>query len=231
VEDYGVDGGIAQGLRDQADRVGRLRAAFAETGIGSTVALEGVVARLYRNDNDGLSHLHRVTGLAVKIGRELEMGPDEVADLERAALLHDLGRLVLPDPPALAVSRHDAATQQRRAAQVQMACVITADVPFLWRAAAILAASVECFDGTGFPEGRRGEDIPLAARVLQLADTLDTLDTLCQALSAPSDAAGAEVVRQAGSRFDPEVVSAWLRSRTNVPASLVPWWSAPARWN
>jgi response regulator RpfG family c-di-GMP phosphodiesterase len=224
--------GMSDVAVQQADRATRLRVAFSETAVGSTAALEGLVGRLYRHDPEGLAHLHRVAALAITIGRELDLSDDEVADLERAAFLHDLGRVVLPDPPALAATRQDKATLQRRAAQVQMACAVTLDIPFLAAATAILAASVECFDGTGYPDGRRGEDIPLPARVLHLADTLDTLDAICDSLAAPSAAAGAEVVRQAGSRFDPEVVSAWLRSKVDVPPPLVPWWSSTAaRWN
>lgn len=226
-----MDTQLSQGVEDRVNRSWRLSAAFAETGVGSMAALEALVARLYRDDTEGLSHLQRVASLARRIGEEMDIPSEEVADLERAALLHEVGRFVMPDPPALAASRQDAATLQRRAAQVQMACLVMQNLPFLAGAANILAASVECFDGTGFPEGRRGEDIPLAARVLHLADTLDTLDTLCEAMAAPAEAASAEVVRQAGSRFDPDVVSAWLRSKLAVPPPLVPWWSAAARWN
>ncbi len=223
---------MSQSAAIQAERVSRLQVAFDETAVASTAALEDVVARLYRHDAEGLGHLHRVAALATRIGQELDLTPDEVADLERAAWLHDLGRIVVPDPPALAASRQDPITLQRRAAQVQMACSVVAGTPFLARAAGILAASVECFDGSGFPEGRRGEDIPLPARVLHLADTLDTLNAICEAVTASPEVASAEVVRQAGSRFDPDVVSAWLRSKVAVPPSLVPWWSTTAeRWN
>lgn len=226
-----MDGRVSQGVMDQADLAWRLTAAFAETGVGSTTALEGLLARLYRDDVEGLGHLQRVAALATRIGDELGIPEGPLEDLERAALLHDIGRSVLPDPPALAATRQDATTLQRRAAQVQVACAIMAAIPFLAPAAAILEASVECFDGTGYPDGRRGEDIPLPARVLHLADTLDTLNTICEALAAPVETASAEVVRQAGSRFDPDVVSAWLRSEEAVPPALVPWWSSLARWN
>lgn len=222
---------MSKGIEEQANRAWRLTAAFAETAVGSTATLEALVARLYRDDTDGLGHLHRVADLATRIGEELGLSADDVRELERAALLHDIGRFVLADPPAFAASRPDSTTLQRRAAQVQMACAVTAGIPFLAPAAAILAASVECFDGTGFPDGRRGEDIPLPARVLHLADTLDTLNALCDAMAAPAETASAEIVRQAGSRFDPDVVSAWLRSRVAVPPPLVPWWSSAARWN
>ncbi len=226
-----MDGCISQGVRDQASRAWRVATAFAETAVGSTAALESLLACLYRDDTEGFGHLRRVAELAIRIGEELGLPAEDMADLQRAALLHDIGRFALPDPPALAATRRDAATLQRRAAQVQMACAITADIPFLAPASAMLAASVECFDGSGYPEGRRGEDIPLPARVLHLADTLDTLNAICDALAAPAETAGAEVVRQTGSRFDPEVVSAWLRSEVAVPPALVPWWSSPARWN
>ncbi|HQZ37884.1 MAG TPA: HD domain-containing protein [Vicinamibacterales bacterium] len=216
---------------NQSERTWRLTAAFLETGVGSTAALEGLLSRLYRRDGEALAHLHRVADLASKIGEELGMPAEQMADLERAALLHDIGRLAVPDPPALAATRQDASTLERRAAQLGVACEVAADIAFLAPAAAILAASVECFDGTGFPEGRRGDDIPLAARVLHLADTLDALNAICEALAAPAETASAELVRQAGSRFDPEVVAAWLRCEEDVPPPLVPWWSSAARMN
>jgi HD-GYP domain-containing protein (c-di-GMP phosphodiesterase class II) len=226
-----VEGRTATTTEEQAERTWRLTAAFLETAVGSTTALEGLLARLYRRDIDALGHLHRVAELAAKIGEELGMPAEQMADLERAALLHDIGRLVLPNPPALAATRPDPATLEGRAAQIRIACEVASGVPFLAPAAAILAASVECFDGTGYPEGRQGEDIPLAARVLHLADTLDALNLICEALSAPSETASAELVRQAGSRFDPDVVAAWLRCEEDVPPSLVPWWSSAARMN
>lgn len=216
---------------EQTERIWRLTTAFLETGVASTTTLEGLLSRLYRRDVEALAHLQRVAELALKIGDELGMPAEEMADLERAALLHDLGRLVVPDPPALAATRQDAATLARRATQVRLACEVASHVPFLAPAAAILEASVECFDGTGYPEGRRGEDIPLAARVVHLADTLDTLNAICEALAAPAETASAELVRQAGSRFDPEVVAAWLRCEEDVPPSVVPWWSSPMRLN
>ncbi|MEZ5284147.1 MAG: HD domain-containing protein [Vicinamibacterales bacterium] len=199
--------------------------------MGSTTTLEGVLGRLYRKDPEGLAHLHRVAELTARIGEELGMPEEQMDDLERAALLHDLGRLVLPDPPPLAATRQDATTLARRALQVEIACSVASALPFLRPAAEILQASVECFDGTGYPEGRRGEDIPLAARVLHLADTLDTLNAICDALAAPAEVASAELVRQAGSRFDPEVVAAWLRCEDDVPPALVPWWTSTTRMN
>ncbi|MCC7034630.1 MAG: HD domain-containing protein [Acidobacteria bacterium] len=222
---------VSQGRKSEAGLAGRLSAAFAETGVGSTVALEGLLARLYRDDVEGLGHLHRVAALATRIGDELEIPAAVLADLERAALLHDIGRFVVPDPPALAATRHDGTTLRRRAVQVQVACGIARAIPFLAPASAILEASVECFDGTGYPDGRRGEAIPLPARVLHLADTLDTLHAICEAMDAPTEATSAAVVHQTGSRFDPAVVSAWLRSEDAVPPPLVPWWSSGARWN
>lgn len=217
--------------REHDSRAARLASALAESGVGSTLAIEALMARLYRNDAEGLGHLYRVAELARNIAGELGMSPAEVQALEHAALLHDIGRFVVPDPSALAASRRDRPTLRRRAEQMRAACAIIADIPFLAPASAILAASVECFDGSGFPEGRRGEDIPLSARVLHLADTIDTLTLICDAMAAPADAAGTEIVREAGSRFDPDVVSAWLRSRTDLTPQLVSWWAAPARWN
>ena len=92
---------LSQGIEEQAERAWRLRAAFAEAGIGSMAALEAFVSRLYRHETEGLAHLHRVARVARRIGEEMEIPAEEIDDLERAALLHDLGRFVLPDPPPL----------------------------------------------------------------------------------------------------------------------------------
>jgi response regulator RpfG family c-di-GMP phosphodiesterase len=158
------------------------------------------------------------------------MACSELEHLERAALLHDLGRLVVPES-ALGDAQMGRTAIERRASQVRIACEMTDGIAFLRPAAAIVAASLECFDGSGYPDGRQGEDIPLAARVLHLADTLDALTSLCVALAAPAETASAELVRQAGARFDPDVVAAWLRCEEDVPPALVPWWSSTARMN
>jgi response regulator RpfG family c-di-GMP phosphodiesterase len=213
---------------ERAERQWRITAALFESALATSAALESLLGRLYRRDPDSLAHLHRVATYSIRIGEELGLQERALDELERAALMHDIGRLVLPDADKRSVE--DVAFH-RRAEQVRVACELMKDHPFLRSAAAIVGGSLEYFDGTGRPEGLRGSQIPLAARVLQVADTLDALTSVCITLSCSTEVANAELVRLAGSRFDPDVVAAWLRCSEEVPSALLPWWSSVDRMN
>ncbi|OGA50707.1 MAG: hypothetical protein A3G25_11435 [Betaproteobacteria bacterium RIFCSPLOWO2_12_FULL_63_13] len=226
-----MDGRTSKATHERAERQWRVTVAFFESAIGTSAALESLLSRLYRRDQDSLAHLHRVAQLTQRIGDELGLAERALDDLERAALLHDLGRLVLPDPTDLHPGALDNAALLYRAEQVSVACEVTKDVPFLRPAAAIVGASLECFDGSGYPHGLRGHQIPLGARVLHMADTLDALTSVCLTMACSAEAANTELVRLAGGRFDPDVVAAWLRCAEEVPPLLVPWWSTVERMN
>jgi response regulator RpfG family c-di-GMP phosphodiesterase len=215
---------------EPGERHWRLTAALLESPIGSSAALETLIARLYRRDPDSLAHLHRVASVARRIGDEMGLAGRSLDDLEHAALIHDLGRVVLPDWSDATSDSREQAVMRRRSRQVQIAHELTRDITFLAPAAEIVAASLEFFDGSGLPIGRRGREIPVGARVLAVADVLDALTSVCMALQYSQDSATAEIVKQAGSRFDPEVVAACLRCSAEPPTSkLLPWWSSLQR--
>jgi response regulator RpfG family c-di-GMP phosphodiesterase len=208
---------------DQAERQWRITAAFFENLVSTTTALELLVGRLYRHDPDSLAHLHRVANLAVRIGQEMGLMGTEIDDLERAALLHDLGRLVLlsPEPwPAAAGDQLGNAALMQRVEQVRIASDVMRDIPFLRQAATIVEASLECMDGTGQPRGLRAGDIPLGARILAVADAVDALTSVCMALQCSTDVAASELVQRTGARFDPEVVNAWMQCCRAVPMTM-----------
>ena len=214
-----------------AERQWRITSAFFESAIGTSAALESLLGRLYRRDQESLAHLHRVASLAIRIGEELGLADRALDDLERAALMHDIGRLVLPDSQKASSASLDLAVMQRRGEQVRVAHEMMKDHPFLRSAAGIVGASLECFDGSGAPDGLQGQQIPMASRVLHFADTLDALTSMCITLSCSPEVANAELVRMAGGRFDPDVVAAWLRCSDELPTSLLPWWSQADRMN
>jgi response regulator RpfG family c-di-GMP phosphodiesterase len=201
-------------------------AALSESPIASCASLEVLVARLYRRDPDSLAHLHRVAASARRIGGEMGLDGRGLDDVEHAALIHDLGRVVLPDWAGSSLDVREHSVLRRRSRQVQLAHELTKDIPFLTPAAEIVSASLEFFDGSGLPVGRRGRDIPVGARVLAVADVLDALTSMCLAMSYSPDTATAEIVKQAGARFDPDVVAACLRCSVEPPvANLLPWFS------
>lgn len=203
----------------------QVTAAFFAQAIGSTDAVASVVAALYRHDPDSLTHVRRVARLAGVIAGELGQGPAQLAQIEQAALLHDIGRLILADGAPLSVvgpSAHlAAATMRQRVQQVRLVSEAVADLPYLRPVAVLIESSLECYDGSGFPRGLRGHDIPLGSRILSVADTVDALTSVCVALQCPPDVAAREIVQRTGERFDPEVVQAWLQA-THTPVLMVP---------
>ena len=212
-----------------ADRVRRLASAFSENAIGTSATLQALLIRLYRSDPEALAHAHRVALLSVRIGEELGMAARALDELEHASWMHDLGRLAIPDVPGADPESLDGEVDRHRGEQVRAVQVITEGTPFLHPAAEIVAASRECFDGSGAPTGLSGDAIPFGARILHVADVFDSLTSLCIALAFTTESVNVELVRHSGSRFDPDVVAAWLRCSDEAPAALVPWLSSRER--
>ncbi|MGE3512151.1 MAG: HD-GYP domain-containing protein [Vicinamibacterales bacterium] len=202
---------IEQAPWRKSDRELRLMAIFTDAGIASSDALLALLAVLYRERPDDLAHVQRVGQIAVRIGCELGLTDRDIADIERAAWVHDLGKLVIPeriDTDGDGVSRADI---DRWTEQLLAVRDILDGAPALRAAAALVMASRECIDGTGFPGHLAGNEIPLGARILHVADTYDALQELCAVFSMPTDSVNVELVRHAGTRFDAAVVAAWLR--------------------
>ncbi|MFI5179450.1 MAG: HD-GYP domain-containing protein [Vicinamibacterales bacterium] len=210
-------------MEDRAERQARLTCALVEEAIATSAALQAVLARIYRRDPDSLAHVNRVAQLSLRIGAELGLAERALDDLERAAWIHDVGKLVVPDSdPADAESfgPHGGRLGGEQAATVH---ALTRRSPFLVPAGDLVLASRECFDGSGFPIGLSGAAIPIGSRILHVANVFDVMTSLCQALTVSADSVYAELVRYAGSRFDPDVVAAWLRCSDEPSVSVGPW--------
>ena len=194
-----------------AERQSRLTFALVESAIATSAMLQAVLGRLYTNEPDALAHTQRVAQLSVRVGAELGMAERALDHLERAAWMHDLGRFVLPEAASREADLFGADTSVTRGEQAFAAAAIAGTLPFLRPAGEIILASREWFDGTGCPQGLKGLSIPFSARILHVADVYDALTSLCLALAISPDTVNSELVRQSGSRFDPDVVAAWLR--------------------
>ena len=205
-----------------SERRARVVAAFAENAIASTATRGAVMSALYRTSPDALGHAQRVAAVATRIGQELRFASRELDHLERAAWLHDLGRFIAPEIEVETQQSSEDAVElstARWARQVDIAVQIIETVPVLGPAAALVRASRECIDGSGYPQGLRGGEIPLGARVLHVADTFDALSSVCASLGVGQEAVPAELLRNSGSRFDPAVVAACLRALDSPPAA------------
>lgn len=184
--------------------------ACAESGIGSSLALQEWVSALYGRDQWMWQHVRRVADLSVLIATMLGTGRRAVADIGRAALLHDVGRLAVP---AGVIQKPEPLTgdeQTLMRTHVQVNYEVAMSLPFLEPLAVTLFTVRERYDGSGYPLGLAGDAIPLGARVIAVAEAYDSL-AASGTDEATTHQANAALVHGAGVLFDPSVVSAWLR--------------------
>jgi putative nucleotidyltransferase with HDIG domain len=178
----------------------------------STAAMESLSATVDARDAYTAGHSRRVQELALAIGRELGLSKAELDLLGHAALFHDIGKLAVPDAILLkpATLTHDEWDLMQRHAE-EGARIIDR-LGFLQDAVPSIRHHHERFDGTGYPDGLKGEDIPLGARIIHVADALDSmLTTRIYRAARPAREAMAELNRSAGSQFCPRCVAALER--------------------
>ncbi len=186
----------------------------------STAAMESLSATVDARDAYTAGHSRRVQQLALAIGRELGLSQAELDLLGHAALFHDIGKLAIPDAILLkpaSLTTEEWALMQRHADE---GARIIDRLGFLNDAVPAIRHHHERFDGTGYPDGLSGEDIPLGARIIHVADALDSmLTTRIYRAARPAPEALAELRRAAGSQFCPRCVAAL---ETILPVESLP---------
>jgi putative nucleotidyltransferase with HDIG domain len=195
----------------------------------STAAMESLSATVDARDAYTAGHSRRVQQLALAIGRELGLSQAELDLLGHAALFHDIGKLAIPDSILLkpaSLTPDEWALMQRHADE---GARIIDRLGFLQDAVPAIRHHHERFDGTGYPDGIAGEEIPLGARIIHVADALDSmLTTRIYRAARPADEALEELRRGSGSQFCPRCVSALERllrteesGETRPPSKLI----------
>jgi len=176
--------------------------------------IEGWSLALEMRDDETQGHALRVAALAVELGREVGIPPDGLVHLRRGALLHDIGKMVVPDAILHKPGPLDEGEWAVMRRHPENGRDFLKKVAYLEPALDIPYAHHERWDGTGYPRGLRGQEIPLAARVFAVADAFDALTSDRPYRSAWTEKAALEYVREhAGTHYDPAVVEALLRLR------------------
>jgi two-component system cell cycle response regulator len=156
--------------------------------------------------------LRDIGELALAVGRELHMGPEGLDEVARAAELHDVGKIAVPDVILDKPGPLDPVewSFMRRHPLIGERILLAA--PALRPVARLVRSSHERWDGGGYPDGLRGDEIPLGARVVAVCDAFDAMTTVRPYREPVSDVdAIAELRRCAGTQFDPMVVEAFCR--------------------
>jgi diguanylate cyclase (GGDEF)-like protein/putative nucleotidyltransferase with HDIG domain len=173
--------------------------------------IEALALAIDAKDQTAQSHIRRVQVYAAGLARELGMSDNEIQGVKTAALLHDIGKLAVPEH---ILSKPGPLTQeefQKIRIHPQVGAEIISGVPFPYPVAPLILSHHERYDGKGYPAGLRGEDIPLGARILSVVDYFDALMSERPYHKAMGFDAAIGLLRQeSGKALDPRVVRTFI---------------------
>jgi ribonuclease P protein subunit RPR2 len=208
LERYAAD--LRETFKRERDQAEELRRSYTATVRALSNAVEA------RDAYTG-KHAERVTAYGMEIARTLGLRLSELPELEFGFLLHDIGKVAIPDA---ILYKPGALTAGERALMSQHPVIgaqIVHGIDFLSSAVEVVRSHHERWDGAGYPDGLAGEQIPLSARVFAVADVLDALTSDRPYRPASTMAIAREMIlSEAGRQFDPDVIAAFatIENRT-----------------
>ncbi|MBC7093945.1 GAF domain-containing protein [Candidatus Bipolaricaulota bacterium] len=174
--------------------------------------IEGWSRALDLRDRETEGHTQRVTEFTVKLARAMGMREEEIVHVRRGALLHDMGKMGIPDSILVKPDKLTDEEWEIMRRHPQYAYEMLSPIEYLRPALDIPYCHHEKWDGTGYPRGLKGEQIPLSARIFAVADVWDALTSDRPYRPAwPREKALEYIREQAGKHFDPKVVEAFLK--------------------
>lgn len=197
-----------------AERATEIDKALEEVESSYRITLKALVQALETRDFETHGHSERVVTFSLRLGHELGLDKDALRDLELGALLHDIGKIGVPD----AVLRKPAKLNEEEWVKMRLHPLhgqqILRNIKFLEGAARIVSQHHEQWDGSGYPYGLRGEDIDIGARIFAVVDAFDAMiSDRVYRKGRPYKDALEELERCSGSQFDPLIVEAFK----NIP--------------
>lgn len=182
--------------------------------------IQGWAAALETRDSETLGHSQRVVDLTIQLANELGIRSAELFHVRRGVLLHDIGKMGIPDAILLKNGPLTEAEQQIMHKHPEYARHYLSKVSYLAPALDIPYCHHEKWDGTGYPRGLRGEEIPLTARIFAVVDVWDALTNRRPYHAAWTHEAALALIRESsGTHFDPQVVEAFVEliNRKSLP--------------
>ncbi len=175
--------------------------------------VEALATAIDARDQVGVGHVRRTQIYAVGIGELLELSDDEIQALRTGALLHDIGKLGVPDHILNKPGKLTPAEMEKMKIHSKVGASILEKVGFPYPVIPTVKHHHEMWNGNGYPNGLKGENIPLTARILSVADTYDTLRGARPYRPAVSrEEARKLLLSGAGTQFDPKIVDVFLRN-------------------
>jgi len=192
-------------------RTEMLRQAMEELEHSYDVTLEALGDALDLKDSETEGHSKRVTAYTIALARAMGISPAEIKVIARGAFLHDIGKMAIPDEILRKPGTLNPDEQEQMREHCARGYKMLRKIPFLSEAAEIVFSHQEHYDGSGYPSGLRGQEIPIGSRIFAVADTLDAITSDRPYRRARSfDAAREEILRCSGTQFDPGVVEVFL---------------------
>ena len=189
-----------------------LQQANMELAVAYDATIEGWSRAMDLRDKETEGHTERVTEMSMRLGKAMQLGEEYLVQLRRGALLHDIGKLGVPDHILLKADKLTDEEWQIMKRHPQFAYDMLYSITYLHRALDIPYCHHEKWDGTGYPQGLKGEQIPLAARIFAIVDVWDALTSDRPYRKAWSKPDTLKYIReQSGKHFDPQVVDIFLK--------------------
>ncbi len=194
------------------ERTAELRQALSDLERNYDNTLEALVAALDAREHETGNHSKRVAGYTLLLADAYGISKEDRLYIYRGAFLHDIGKIGISDVILLKPDKLTPPEWEEMKRHPVIGQSILKQIGFLGGAVATVLSHHERFNGTGYPQGLKGNDIPLGARIFSVADAFDTMTTRRPYRNAMDyGSAREEITRCSGTQFDPNVVEAFLK--------------------
>lgn len=217
--------GVLLFRRDQLPPVEPVNTPFAEEIYPDLLleSLRAIVSSLEEKDSYTHGHSIRVAEYAVLLATELKLSEVEVREVELSALLHDIGKIGIPDSVLLKPARLTRAEFEIMKSHPVRSARILEKITAIKHLIPGIKYHHERYDGLGYPEGLQGDSIPLYARIILITDTFDAMtSTRPYRLALDKEIAFAELVKCSGTQFDPVLVDHFIRAMRKQDQGVKP---------
>jgi putative nucleotidyltransferase with HDIG domain len=199
------------------DRTAQLQNAMTELERSYDITLQALGDALDLKDAETEGHSRRVTAFTMAIAKAMGVPREQIDVIARGAFLHDIGKMAIPDNILLKPGKLDDKEREIMREHCFHGYQMLKKIPFLAEACEIVYSHQEHFDGSGYPRGLRGNEIPLGARIFSVADTLDAIISNRPYRPARTlEEARKEIKAWTGRQFDPEVVDVFLKMPDDI---------------